>query len=115
MTLSKLSPGAQWTILINVNPQFMYLKIRGVQRSIKISSVFNHSIVSSNLASALFFSSQVIRKGWLTISNTGFMKGISKEYWFVLTGKLHKLKCVWISRLLNPYDCLLLSYFHFIC
>lgn len=66
--------------------------------------MFNHSILASNLASALFFSSQVIRKGWLTISNTGFMKGISKEYWFVLTGKLHKLKCVWISRLLNPYD-----------
>ncbi|RMX44288.1 hypothetical protein pdam_00020694 [Pocillopora damicornis] len=26
-------------------------------------------------------------KGWLTISNTGFMKGISKEYWFVLTAE----------------------------
>lgn len=32
-------------------------------------------------------SNQVIRKGWLTISNTGFMKGISKEYWFVLTAE----------------------------
>ncbi|KAK2551884.1 Dynamin-1 [Acropora cervicornis] len=30
-------------------------------------------------------SNQVIRKGWLTISNAGFMKGISKEYWFVLS------------------------------
>ncbi|KAM9493578.1 dynamin-2 isoform 4-T4 [Clarias gariepinus] len=29
---------------------------------------------------------QVIRKGWLTI-NIGFMKGGSKEYWFVLTAE----------------------------
>lgn len=32
-------------------------------------------------------SNQVIRKGWLTISNAGFMKGISKEYWFILTAE----------------------------
>ncbi|XP_073243660.1 dynamin-1-like [Porites lutea] len=32
-------------------------------------------------------SNQVIRKGWLTISNIGFMKGISKEYWFILTAE----------------------------
>ncbi|CAH3017079.1 unnamed protein product [Porites evermanni] len=32
-------------------------------------------------------SNQVIRKGWLTISNVGFMKGISKEYWFILTAE----------------------------
>ncbi|CAH3034313.1 unnamed protein product [Pocillopora meandrina] len=51
------------------------------------AAVFNQSILASNLASALFVSSQVIRKGWLTISNTGFMKGISKEYWFVLTAE----------------------------
>uniref|UniRef100_A0A452S1P2 dynamin GTPase n=1 Tax=Ursus americanus TaxID=9643 RepID=A0A452S1P2_URSAM len=30
---------------------------------------------------------QVIRKGWLTISNIGIMKGGSKEYWFVLTAE----------------------------
>ncbi|XP_045627098.1 dynamin-1 isoform X2 [Ursus americanus] len=29
----------------------------------------------------------VIRKGWLTISNIGIMKGGSKEYWFVLTAE----------------------------
>ncbi|XP_070687858.1 dynamin 3a isoform X2 [Pempheris klunzingeri] len=28
---------------------------------------------------------QVIRKGWLTISNIGIMKGGAKEYWFILT------------------------------
>ncbi|XP_041792105.1 dynamin 3a [Chelmon rostratus] len=27
----------------------------------------------------------VIRKGWLTISNIGIMKGGAKEYWFILT------------------------------
>ncbi|CAH3017078.1 unnamed protein product [Porites evermanni] len=32
-------------------------------------------------------SNQVIRKGWLTISNVGFMKAISKEYWFILTAE----------------------------
>ncbi|ELK27776.1 Dynamin-3 [Myotis davidii] len=30
---------------------------------------------------------QVIRKGWLTISNIGIMKGGSKGYWFVLTAE----------------------------
>ncbi len=34
------------------------------------------------------FITQVIRKGWLQITNTGFMKSVvAKEYWFVLTGK----------------------------
>ncbi|XP_028411084.1 dynamin-1-like isoform X2 [Dendronephthya gigantea] len=31
---------------------------------------------------------QVIRKGWLQISNTGFMKSVvAKEYWFILTAE----------------------------
>ncbi|KAH0506655.1 Dynamin-3 [Microtus ochrogaster] len=30
---------------------------------------------------------QVIRKGWLTVSNIGIMKGGSKGYWFVLTAE----------------------------
>uniref|UniRef100_A0A8D3B3V1 Interferon-induced GTP-binding protein Mx n=1 Tax=Scophthalmus maximus TaxID=52904 RepID=A0A8D3B3V1_SCOMX len=30
---------------------------------------------------------QVIRKGWLTISNIGIMKGGAKEYWFILTAE----------------------------
>nr|XP_020459037.1 dynamin-3 isoform X2 [Monopterus albus] len=30
---------------------------------------------------------QVIRKGWLTISNISIMKGGSKEYWFTLTAE----------------------------
>ncbi|XP_048587168.1 dynamin-1 isoform X2 [Nematostella vectensis] len=33
---------------------------------------------------------QIIRKGWLTVSQAGFMKGVgmgSKEYWFVLTAE----------------------------
>lgn len=29
----------------------------------------------------------MIRKGWLAISNAGFMKGMSKEYWFILTAE----------------------------
>ncbi|KAM4722885.1 dynamin-3 [Rhinophrynus dorsalis] len=29
----------------------------------------------------------VIRKGWLTISNIGIMKGGSKDYWFILTAE----------------------------
>ncbi|XP_053325008.1 dynamin-3 [Spea bombifrons] len=30
---------------------------------------------------------QVIRKGWLTISNISIMKGGSKDYWFILTAE----------------------------
>ncbi|XP_044054189.1 dynamin 3a isoform X4 [Siniperca chuatsi] len=30
---------------------------------------------------------QVVRKGWLTISNIGIMKGGAKEYWFILTAE----------------------------
>uniref|UniRef100_A0A3B4UUD8 Interferon-induced GTP-binding protein Mx n=1 Tax=Seriola dumerili TaxID=41447 RepID=A0A3B4UUD8_SERDU len=30
---------------------------------------------------------QVIRKGWLTISNIGIMKGGAKEFWFILTAE----------------------------
>ena len=38
---------------------------------------------------------KVIRKGWLSVNNPGFMKvGMSKEYWFVLTGKL-KQNALW--------------------
>ena len=40
-----------------------------------------------HVADKMFRFWQVIRKGWLTISNAGFMKGISKEYWFVLSGQ----------------------------
>ncbi|KAM9848253.1 dynamin 3a [Aulostomus maculatus] len=29
----------------------------------------------------------VVRKGWLTISNIGIMKGRAKEYWFILTAE----------------------------
>ncbi|XP_063796054.1 dynamin-3 isoform X2 [Pseudophryne corroboree] len=32
-------------------------------------------------------SNQVIRKGWLTISNISIMKGGSKDYWFILTAE----------------------------
>ncbi|KAM7336159.1 hypothetical protein ACRRTK_004652 [Alexandromys fortis] len=42
-----------------------------------------------NLASSMQppASGQVIRKGWLTVSNIGIMKGGSKGYWFVLTAE----------------------------
>ena len=30
---------------------------------------------------------QVIRKGWMSISNLGIMKGGSRDYWFVLTSE----------------------------
>merc|ERR1711974_105571 len=30
---------------------------------------------------------QVIRKGWLSIHNIGFIKGGSRDYWFVLTSE----------------------------
>lgn len=30
---------------------------------------------------------QVVRKGWLTISNISIMKGGAKEYWFILTAE----------------------------
>ncbi|KAI3368964.1 hypothetical protein L3Q82_025929 [Scortum barcoo] len=30
---------------------------------------------------------QVIRKGWLTISNIGIMKGGARDYWFILTAE----------------------------
>lgn len=43
-----------------------------------------HVALSTSLTCALL---QVIRKGWLTISNIGIMKGGSKGYWFVLTAE----------------------------
>lgn len=30
---------------------------------------------------------QVIRRGWMSISNLGIMKGGSRDYWFVLTSE----------------------------
>lgn len=44
---------------------------------------------SSHLSSSplLLAVVQVIRKGWLTVSNISIMKGGSKEYWFVLTAE----------------------------
>nr|XP_035930065.1 dynamin-3-like [Halichoerus grypus] len=39
------------------------------------------------LQGKLYELSSVIRKGWLTISNIGIMKGGSKGYWFVLTAE----------------------------
>lgn len=30
---------------------------------------------------------QVIRKGWLTISNLGIMRGGAREYWFILSAE----------------------------
>lgn len=30
---------------------------------------------------------QVVRKGWLTITNISIMKGGAKEYWFILTAE----------------------------
>jgi len=30
---------------------------------------------------------QVIRKGWLSLHNVGMLKGMSKDFWFVLTAE----------------------------
>jgi len=35
----------------------------------------------------LFIFLQVIRKGWLQMHNLSFLKGGSKEFWFVLTAE----------------------------
>nr|XP_020042552.1 dynamin-3-like isoform X2 [Castor canadensis] len=42
---------------------------------------------SSQVHKKTTIGNQVIRKGWLTISNIGIMKGGSKGYWFVLTAE----------------------------
>lgn len=39
------------------------------------------------LFECLCFCLQVIRKGWLTLHNISFMKGGSKDFWFVLTAE----------------------------
>uniref|UniRef100_A0A8C7T0B8 dynamin GTPase n=1 Tax=Oncorhynchus mykiss TaxID=8022 RepID=A0A8C7T0B8_ONCMY len=38
-------------------------------------------------ANFVLISSQVIRKGWLTVNNISIIKGGAKEYWFVLTAE----------------------------
>ncbi|XP_052221466.1 dynamin-1-like isoform X2 [Dreissena polymorpha] len=55
---------------------------------------------------------QVIRKGWLTLHNISFMKGGSKEFWFVLTAE----SLAWFKdeeerekRFMLPLDGLLVS------
>ncbi|KAM4548939.1 dynamin 3a isoform 2-T2 [Odontesthes bonariensis] len=42
---------------------------------------------SSVKAVARIAGNQVIRKGWLTISNIGIMKGGAKEFWFILSAE----------------------------
>ncbi|KAG5850026.1 hypothetical protein ANANG_G00077900 [Anguilla anguilla] len=42
---------------------------------------------SSQMSKKRSAGNQVIRKGWLTISNIGIMKGGAKDYWFVLTAE----------------------------
>lgn len=42
---------------------------------------------SSQLTKKRAVPNQVIRRGWITISNISLMKGGSKEYWFVLTAE----------------------------
>lgn len=48
---------------------------------------------------------QIIRKGWLTISNIGIMKGRSREYWFILSAE----SLSWFRddevRLLQLFNC----------
>ncbi|XP_044217975.1 dynamin 3a isoform X1 [Thunnus albacares] len=43
--------------------------------------------ISGNQGVVPFSSLIVIRKGWLTVSNIGIMKGGAKEYWFILTAE----------------------------
>ncbi|GAB5583412.1 dynamin-3 isoform X15 [Prionailurus iriomotensis] len=45
------------------------------------------SYINTNHEDFIGFANSVIRKGWLTISNIGIMKGGSKGYWFVLTAE----------------------------
>ncbi|GAA6229380.1 dynamin-3 isoform X2 [Lates japonicus] len=47
----------------------------------------NKTVVAGNQGVATPSSLIVIRKGWLTISNIGIMKGGAKEYWFILTAE----------------------------
>ncbi|XP_061594047.1 dynamin 3a isoform X2 [Cololabis saira] len=42
---------------------------------------------SNTKSSARVTGNQIIRKGWLTISNIGIMKGGAKEYWFILSAE----------------------------
>nr|DBA18119.1 TPA: hypothetical protein GDO54_016404 [Pyxicephalus adspersus] len=42
---------------------------------------------TSQIHKSYILSVQVIRKGWLTISNISLMKGGSKDYWFILTAE----------------------------
>lgn len=44
--------------------------------------------VSENAAKAgRKLGNQVIRRGWMSISNLGIMKGGSRDYWFVLSSE----------------------------
>ena len=54
------------------------------------TNYFIHSAQQSSenaVKSCRKLGNQVIRKGWMSISNLGIMKGGSRDYWFVLTSE----------------------------
>ncbi len=53
----------------------------------RIKCCYLTSCHSGHLRSLPLAVVQVVRKGWMTITNIGIMKGGSKEYWFVLTAE----------------------------
>uniref|UniRef100_A0A452VCR3 Dynamin-1 n=1 Tax=Ursus maritimus TaxID=29073 RepID=A0A452VCR3_URSMA len=72
-----------WKVMLLIDIELAYMNTNhedfiGFANAQQRSNQMNKKKASGN---------QVIRKGWLTISNIGIMKGGSKEYWFVLTAE----------------------------
>ncbi|XP_034519625.1 dynamin-1 [Ailuropoda melanoleuca] len=76
-----------WKVMLLIDIELAYMNTNhedfiGFANAQQRSNQMNKKKASGNQDEIL-----VIRKGWLTISNIGIMKGGSKEYWFVLTAE----------------------------
>ncbi|XP_064189603.1 dynamin 3a isoform X5 [Anguilla rostrata] len=80
-------------VLLVIDVQLSYINTNhedfiGFANAQQRSSQMSKKRSAGNQGAAPPPSSQiVIRKGWLTISNIGIMKGGAKDYWFVLTAE----------------------------
>ncbi|KAM6921756.1 dynamin 3a isoform 2-T2 [Xenentodon cancila] len=74
----------QILILIDIQLAYINTKHEDFIGFTNSQQVPNHSNMK---AFARMTGNQIIRKGWLTISNIGIMKGGAKEYWFILSAE----------------------------
>ncbi|XP_070817365.1 dynamin 3a [Chaetodon trifascialis] len=83
----------QVLLLIDIQLAYINTKHEDFVGFTNAQQAYNHNNkkavtgMAANQGVAPLSSLIVIRKGWLTISNIGIMKGGAKEYWFILTAE----------------------------